>query len=165
MRTMLRTKELTALLGFTDRALEQLRQDCRLQPHRPGRPGKGNGALWTLPQAMALLVGKALRTHGVVRREFKAAMLYFWLMPQNELLAKFAEGRTHLLVVGERCLPRLVGADAIANNEHIPYQLLAQLGVRAWGLNIKTIWDNVQEAVAKLPEPVHLGVRFQEACQ
>lgn len=163
MRNLL-TREVAGLLGTKPSGLAHARQTWGVLPFRLGRRGTGNSSIWTPMQTLALLVAKCLNQRGVTHREAGRVVELLWTMTPAELETAFGEGRTCLLVCLERVLPRFLHPDAILSNENIQYDVLARLGVRPWGLNVKTVWDKIEQEVAKLPAPARRGMQVEEAC-
>jgi hypothetical protein len=74
-----------------------------------GRPGV------TEPQALAGMLYKAMREGGLTPTALKPLVDRLCAMSREELEMHLAEGRTHLMVVGNHVCPRLLSPDAIEN--------------------------------------------------
>jgi hypothetical protein len=112
-------------------------------------PGSG------LQHGLGLASARVARTRGASLEQAFNLAGYIYGLSVADIEGRFAAGATHVLMLGEKVMCRLVPPEAVLNNpvvmEHLP--LAWQQGLTPVLLNIEAIWKAILEAVAKLDAP------------
>jgi hypothetical protein len=129
-----------AASGVPYRAVWSGRFQGTAKPARPNPPGRARLERYSIPQVLALRVGRILESprFGLKVPEFAGLVNMLWLTDEAELQRLFAEGREWVMLVGRVALGRaLFREEEITANEFIDYAALKAAGLPApVGLNI-----------------------------
>ena len=145
------TPQAAALAGIEATNLRNFAGRFGCRPARRGHPGENQGHKWTPQQVWALMVAKALRRFWVDPLCVADVLDYLLRLPREQMEAALVGGRRFLLIVGKKCLPRLLCGEAVFGPE-IDREAAAALGVRTEVLDTGLLWQRVLNAIAALPE-------------
>jgi len=105
------TAELEIVTGCT--SITKLK-DAGLRPARPGRRGRSQTDLWTIPQVVGIAVWQVARGRGVEMSSAHDLARYLAGLPLREMQRHVADGRQYVMLVGTRAVAQMVTQPEIA---------------------------------------------------
>jgi hypothetical protein len=106
----------------------------------------------SLPEGLGVAAARAARTRGASLEAAGNLMGYVSGLSVEALERTFSSGRTHVLLVGQMVLPRLLKPADVLNNPEVVNNLPAAwaAGLTPVLLDIQAIWLRILEEVRKL---------------
>lgn len=149
MQQWLTSDDLCRLTGIPMGTLKRLRAARSVRAAKPGAQGRGHTDRWSLEQALAIAVGRALRARGASVEEASPVLQYFWSISAGQVEAQFQNGETCLAVIGTKVVPKLVTQESILANEQIDYSTAATVGLLPAAIDVQRIWNKIKAEAGK----------------
>jgi len=110
--------QVCALLDIPQRTLDSWARAGIVQADIPAR-GPGCHRLFSLVPVLAIAIGRSLRATGASLAIAGDITEFLTSLSHENLSSAFAAGRTHIMIAGDKVLPRLLPLDAIKDNPGI----------------------------------------------
>jgi hypothetical protein len=106
----------------------------------------------SLPEGLGVAAARAARTRGASLEQAGNLLGYLSGLSVDALERRFAAGCTHVLMMGEKVLCRLVPPEAVIQNKTVQDNLPAAwaAGLTPTLIDVGAIWRRIKEEVAKL---------------
>lgn len=149
----LMTDEVALITGVPEGTLRSLLTSGGISPAIRGHQGR-DPHRWTIQQALGIAVARGLRMRAVESDDALAAYRYLSAFSEDEIEAEFQAGRTCLMIVGVKCLSKLLSLESILACPEIDYRAAATVGLMPTALHVGRVWAVIKREAARFtPAP------------
>jgi DNA-binding transcriptional MerR regulator len=110
--------------------------------------GRGNRRKFSITDVLAVGVGRGLRVNGLSLDVVGDVTEVLLSHDEAKLHRAFREGRTCIMICGDKVFRQLVQPESILANKHVDYSILKTGGLMPIAVNVARAFDKLLSAVA-----------------